>query len=68
MKELWVFGPLGKNDPHRRAKEEQINTDVSEVSKLLGELDSFRMKTLAEENGGTWQPLRPKEANGPART
>jgi hypothetical protein len=60
MKELWVFGPLGKNDPHRRAKEEQINKDVSEVSRLLGELESARMAKLAEENGGTWEPLEVK--------
>lgn len=60
MKELWVFGPLGKNDPHRRAKEEQINKDVSEVSRLLGELESSRMVKLAEESGGSWQPLEAK--------
>lgn len=60
MKELWVFGPLGKNDPHRRAQEEQVKQDVSEVSKLLAELESTRMGQLAQENGGSWQPLEAK--------
>jgi hypothetical protein len=63
MKELWTFGSLGKNDPHRRAKEEQINKDVEEVSRLLGELESSRMKALAEESGGSWQPLAGKDSN-----
>lgn len=64
MKELWVFGSLGKNDPHRRAKEEQINKDVEDVSRLLGELESSRMRALAEESGGSWQPLAGREGNG----
>ncbi|KAK5989838.1 hypothetical protein PT974_08100 [Cladobotryum mycophilum] len=57
IKELWVFGHLGKEDIDRKAKEEQLERDVSQVSEMLNQLDSVKMKNLAEANGGTWQPL-----------
>ncbi|KAL7920922.1 hypothetical protein ACQKWADRAFT_297092 [Trichoderma austrokoningii] len=57
IKELWIFGPLGTQDQDRRAKEEQLDQDVTRVSELLNVMEASKMKSLAEGNGGTWQPL-----------
>ncbi|KAF4456005.1 hypothetical protein F53441_1726 [Fusarium austroafricanum] len=56
IKELWVFGPLDRTDAHRKEKEEQIDRDVAEVSRLFDKLDANAMRALAEKNGGTWEP------------
>ncbi|CAM1505156.1 Fc.00g107930.m01.CDS01 [Cosmosporella sp. VM-42] len=63
MKELWIFGPLGRGDPNRKAKEEQIDKDAAEVSVLLSKLEGLSMKELAEKNGGTWEPLKEGESS-----
>ncbi|KAM0452888.1 hypothetical protein ACHAO4_005307 [Trichoderma viride] len=57
IKELWIFGPLGTEDQDRKAKEEQLDQDVSRVSELLNQMEASKMKNLAESSGGTWQPL-----------
>ncbi|KAL7903066.1 hypothetical protein HDV63DRAFT_362957 [Trichoderma sp. SZMC 28014] len=57
IKELWIFGPLGTEDQDRKAKEEQLDQDVTRVSELLNQMEASKMKNLAESNGGTWQPL-----------
>ncbi|KAM0517493.1 hypothetical protein ACHAPE_005025 [Trichoderma viride] len=57
IKELWIFGPLGTEDQGRKAKEEQLDQDVSRVSQLLNQMEASKMENLAESNGGTWQPL-----------
>lgn len=57
IKELWIFGPLGTEDSDRKEKEEQLDQDVNRVSELLNQMEASKMKSLAESNGGTWQPL-----------
>ncbi|KAM0456142.1 hypothetical protein ACHAPV_007389 [Trichoderma viride] len=57
IKELWIFGPLGTEDQDRKAKEEQLDQDVNRVSELLNQMETSKMKNLAESSGGTWQPL-----------
>ncbi|KAI5465383.1 hypothetical protein BGZ63DRAFT_373436 [Mariannaea sp. PMI_226] len=57
IKELWVFGPLGRGDPNARAKEEQIEHDVTQVASLLNSLESSNLQDLAQRCGGTWEPL-----------
>ncbi len=65
IKELWVFGPLGNEDPDRKSKEEQIDRDVRQVSELLNGLQAANMKGLAERNGGTWEASK-DEAPAPS--
>uniref|UniRef100_A0A0B7JZL8 Uncharacterized protein n=3 Tax=Bionectria ochroleuca TaxID=29856 RepID=A0A0B7JZL8_BIOOC len=67
MKELWVFGALGK-DPGHEAKDEQIESDVAKVAALLGEVEASGMKGLAEKYGGTWEPLSDESLPGAAPT
>ena len=62
IKELCVFGPLGQGDPDRKAKEAQIEEDVSQVSALLNGLEGGRMKELAERCGGSWDVLGKDDA------
>lgn len=61
IKELWVFGALGQQDPSRKAREAQIERDVTTVAELLNGLEATKMKTLAEEQGGSWEPLRKED-------
>ncbi|KAF4996590.1 hypothetical protein FDECE_12379 [Fusarium decemcellulare] len=56
IKELWVFGPVNQNDPQQQAKDDRIDRDVSEVSRLLDSFDANSMRELAERCGGTWEP------------
>ncbi|KAF4980755.1 hypothetical protein FZEAL_3310 [Fusarium zealandicum] len=56
IKELWVFGPLNQSDPHRQAKDDGLNRDVSDVARLLDGFDGNAMRELAESCGGTWEP------------
>lgn len=65
MKELWVFGPLNKEDPDQKAKEDQVERDVQRVAALLGDVEARNMKELAERNGGEWQPMRDEAAQAP---
>ncbi len=62
IKELWVFGPLGNEDPDRKSKEAQIERDVKQVSELLNGLEASNMKGLAERHGGTWEALKKDDA------
>lgn len=55
IKELWVFGPLGREDPDRRAKEAQIDADVAGVSALLEQMQGAGMQDLATKLGGAWE-------------
>ena len=64
MKELWVFGPLGRDDQGARAREEQISRDVTQVAALLADVENGAMKDLAEKNGGSWEPVRADEGDG----
>lgn len=57
IKELWVFGPLGKGDPGHEAREAQLDRDVAQVSALLNGIEAADMKALAERHGGTWAQL-----------
>ncbi|KAK2598059.1 hypothetical protein QQS21_005770 [Conoideocrella luteorostrata] len=57
IKELWVFGPLGQGDPDRKAREAQIEQDVSQVADLLNTLEDGEMRRLAERWGGSWSVL-----------
>ena len=61
MKELWVFGPLGKDDQGSKAKEEEIDRDVRQVASLLSNLEASNMKELAEKYGATWEPTKVEE-------
>ncbi|KAJ4268878.1 hypothetical protein NW762_002949 [Fusarium torreyae] len=56
IKELWVFGAPDRTDAHRQEKEERIDRDVTDVSRLLDNLDANSMRALAERCGGTWEP------------
>jgi hypothetical protein len=67
MKELWVFGALGKEDPDRRAKEDAIESGVARVASLLGGVEADNMRALAEECGGSWQPLVDGDADESVR-
>lgn len=58
MKELWVFGPLGKDDQGAKAREEEIDSNVHQVAGLLSKLEETNMKELAEKSGATWEPLK----------
>lgn len=58
-----MFGPLGQEDPHHKAKEEQIERDVAEVARLLNGVEADGMRELAERCGGTWEPLVAEEAS-----
>jgi hypothetical protein len=56
LKELWVFGPPGKDDMDSSAAQvERVERDVVRVAELLNFIDAKSMKALAEENGGTWR-------------
>ncbi|KAH0490689.1 hypothetical protein TgHK011_002146 [Trichoderma gracile] len=57
IKELWVFGPLGIEDDDRKLKQDQLDQHVHRVADLLNAMEASKMKTLAESNGATWQPL-----------
>ncbi|KAM4057239.1 surfeit locus protein 5 subunit 22 of mediator complex domain-containing protein [Hirsutella rhossiliensis] len=57
IKELWVFGPLGKGDPDHQAREAQLDRDVAQVSSLLNGIEAADMKALAERHGGVWARL-----------
>lgn len=57
IKELWVFGPLGRGDPNARAKEDQIDRDVACVANLLNGREAAGLRELAERCGGTYEPL-----------
>ncbi|GJN69204.1 surfeit locus protein 5 subunit 22 of mediator complex domain-containing protein [Purpureocillium lilacinum] len=61
IKELWVFGPLGKADPDRIAKEAQIERDVAAVAELANGLEGADMRALAERHGGAWERLTKDE-------
>lgn len=61
IKELWVFGALGQQDPSRAAREVRIDDDVAAVAGLLNGLDAAGMRALAEEHGGAWEPLRKED-------
>ncbi|KAK7428572.1 hypothetical protein QQZ08_004832 [Neonectria magnoliae] len=61
VKELWVFGPLGRGDPNARAKEDQIDRDVTAVAALLDSLETRGLKDLAQSCGGDWEALRSSE-------
>ncbi|KAJ6783238.1 hypothetical protein PWT90_01156 [Aphanocladium album] len=61
IKELWVFGALGQQDPSRKAKEAQIERDVATVAELLNGIEAAKMKTLAAGQGGAWEPLRKED-------
>lgn len=61
IKELWVFGALGQQDPSRQAREAQIERDVSAVAGLLNGIEAGRMTALAEGHGGSWEPLRKED-------
>ncbi|XWW97544.1 hypothetical protein V2A60_005528 [Cordyceps javanica] len=58
IKELWVFGALGQQDPSRAARDARIEHDVAAVAELLNGLEATRMGGLAASHGGSWQPLR----------
>ena len=66
IKELWVFGPLGKEDPDRKVKEAQIDEDVAKVSGLLDQIEATNMKELAGKFGGTWEPLKKEDGESAA--
>lgn len=57
IKELWVFGALGKHDADSKAKEEQVDKDVAQVAALLDSIEALNMKGLAEKFGGDWEQL-----------
>lgn len=61
VKELWVFGPLGKEDHERKTKDDQIERDVAQVSDLLNQIEALNMQKLAEGTGGSWSPLTKNE-------
>lgn len=64
IKELWVFGPLGQDDPDRRAKEEQIERDAPQAAQALDAMEVRRMVALAERCGGSWARLATDEVEG----
>ncbi|KAM0218990.1 hypothetical protein ACHAPA_003686 [Fusarium lateritium] len=68
IKELWVFGPLDRADTHRKEKEELIDRDVNDVARLLDNLDANSMRSLAECNGGTWEPQGEAASSSTAAT
>lgn len=55
MKELWTFGPLGKEDPDHRAKEEQLDGDVRQAYGILCDIEKMNLQGLAGKYGGTWE-------------
>ena len=57
MKELWVFGPLGRDDQGDRTRDEQTEREVARVAEMLGSMEADGMRALAEKCGGTWEPL-----------
>jgi hypothetical protein len=57
IKELWIFGPLGRQDPDRMAKEEQISENVMSIVESWNKLQGTKLMDLAEQNGGKWEPL-----------
>ncbi len=61
IKELWVFGALGQQDPSRAAREVRTERDVAAVAELLNGIEAARMRALAEGHGGAWEPLRKED-------
>lgn len=55
MKELWAFGPLGREDPDQRAKDEKLNSDVRRAYELLCKVEQSNLEDLAAKYGGTWE-------------
>lgn len=62
MKELWAFGPLGREDPDQRAKEEQLDGDVRRAYELLCQVEKGNLESLAGKYGGTWEAGNGEEA------
>jgi hypothetical protein len=55
MKELWTFGPLGKEDPDQRAKDDKLDADVRQAYALLHSVEKMNLEGLASRYGGTWE-------------
>ncbi|KAH8176479.1 surfeit locus protein 5 subunit 22 of mediator complex domain-containing protein [Sarocladium implicatum] len=55
MKELWTFGPLGREDPDQRAKQEQLDENVRSAHRLLCEVEKGDLESFAKKFGGTWE-------------
>ena len=53
-----LIADVKKSLEEGKAKEEQIERDVATVAELLNGIEGARMKTLAQEQGGEWEPLR----------
>ncbi|KFA66076.1 hypothetical protein S40285_08142 [Stachybotrys chlorohalonatus IBT 40285] len=63
IKELWVYGPLARDDPTRQAKDLHIDEHVGHVAGLLSAMDTAAMARLAAEVGAEWQPLVREDAS-----
>ncbi|ATY59896.1 hypothetical protein A9K55_006250 [Cordyceps militaris] len=61
IKELWVFGALGQQDPSRAARGAQSERDVAAAADLLNRIEAARMTRLAASHGGEWKPLRKED-------
>lgn len=57
LKELWLFGPLGVDDPTAQERNEQARQDAVRVAELLNELESNQMRDVAQRFGGTWEAM-----------
>lgn len=63
-----MFGPLGKEDPDRVAREAQLDSDVSRVSALLSDIQSATLGGLTQKHGGTWEQLPRPESEVSTKT
>lgn len=68
MKELWTFGPLGKEDPDQRAKQEQLDENVRSAHAMLCAVEKSDLESLASKYGGTWEAGTGEEETAPATT
>ncbi|GKT47762.1 uncharacterized protein ColSpa_07943 [Colletotrichum spaethianum] len=63
LKELWLFGKLGRGEGDARIQADKLQADVVRCAELLNTIQETRYAGLASAAGGKWAPMgRPDAA------
>ncbi|TQN66525.1 hypothetical protein CSHISOI_08920 [Colletotrichum shisoi] len=64
LKELWLFGKLGRGEGDARIQADKLQADVVRCAELLNAIQESRYAGLASAAGGKWAPTgRPETAS-----
>ncbi|TID02121.1 hypothetical protein CH35J_004609 [Colletotrichum higginsianum] len=67
LKELWLFGKLGRGEGDARIQADKLQADVVRCAELLNAIQESRYAGLASAAGGKWAPMgRPEAASANA--